>query len=227
MDIHRSPDPERLASSAAAYLADRIDSVIRHHGVCHLALAGGYTPQATYHRLHTLQADWRHLHIWFGDERCLPPGHPDRNDTMAREALLDHLPIPAAQLHMIKAELGPQTAAAYYSRELAAIDHIDIALLGLGEDGHTASLFPDHASLTLDEPAIPVFDAPKAPAERVSLSIKTLKNAGERVILATGSGKAAVLERIHRGEMLPAAMIGSARWFADAAACAALSKYRP
>lgn len=218
MDIRRSPDPQALACAVAGFVAARIAAVTAERGSCHLALAGGGTPKAAYILMRDMDIDWSRLHIWFGDERCLPPGHADRNDTMAKLALLDHVPLPAAQLHSIPAELGPGAAAQLYSKQIEAIERLDIILLGLGEDGHTASLFPGNAALQLDAAAVPVFNAPKAPSERVSLSLNTIRQAGERLVMAAGSGKREPLSRVLAGEPLPAAMIGEAIWFIDQAA---------
>ena len=217
MDIRLSPDPQALACAVADFIAARIAAVMAERGCCHVALAGGSTPKATYLLLRTMNIDWSRLHIWFGDERCLPVGHVERNDTMAGLALLQHVPIPAPQLHPIPAELGPQAAARIYSSQLGTIERLDIVLLGLGEDGHAASLFPGNAALGLDAAAVPVFDAPKLPLQRVSLSLNTIRQAGERIVLAAGRGKREPLARIVAGEPLPAAMIGEAIWFVDKA----------
>jgi 6-phosphogluconolactonase len=217
MDIRRSPDPQALAYAAANFIAARIAVVIAERGSCHLALAGGGTPQAAYLLMREMNIDWSRLHIWFGDERCLPVGHAERNDTMARLALLGHTPLPAVQLHPIPTELGPEAAADIYSDQLGTIEQLDIVLLGLGEDGHTASLFPGNAALELDTAAVPVFGAPKPPSQRVSLSLNAIRQAGERIVLVAGSGKRGSLARILAGVPLPAAMIGEALWFVDEA----------
>ncbi len=218
MDIRQFPDPQALAYTVASFIATRITAVIAECGSCHLALAGGGTPQSTYLLMRDLAIDWSRLHIWFGDERCLPTGHAERNDTMARLALLQHVPLADAQLHAIPAEMGPEAAARLYSDQLGTIEQLDIVLLGLGEDGHTASLFPGNIALELDTAAVPVFEAPKPPSQRVSLSLNTIRQAGERIVLAAGSGKCDPLARILAGEPLPAALIGEAIWFVDKAA---------
>jgi len=218
MDIRRSPDPQQLAHDLCVYLAGRIAAVIALRGHCHLALAGGATPKAAYALLRHMQIDWSGLHIWFSDERCLPAGDAERNDSMAGAALLAHVPIPAGQIHSIAAGQGAVIAARAYSDLLQGIGRLDIVLLGLGEDGHTASLFPGNAALSLNAPAVPVFNAPKPPPERVSLSLHTIRQAGERLVLAAGPGKLEPLARILAGEALPAALIGDAVWFIDAAA---------
>jgi len=218
MDIRRSPDPQTLAREAASFIADRIAAVISKRGCCHLALAGGGTPKATYVLLRDMAVDWSRLNIWFGDERCLPVGDAERNDILAGKALLEHVPIPAGQIHPMPAEQGAEVAARVYSGLLKGIDRLDIVLLGLGEDGHTASLFPGNAALSLNAPAVPVFHAPKPPPQRVSLSLNAIRQAGERIVLAAGPGKREPIAKIIAGATLPAAMVGDAVWFVDAAA---------
>ncbi len=218
MNMRRFPDPQALACAAAGFIAGRIAAVMAERNRCHLALAGGGTPRAAYLLLRDMAVDWSRLHIWFGDERCLPVGHAGRNDAMANRTLLQRAQLPAAQLHSIPAELGPIAAARLYSGQLSAIERLDIVLLGIGEDGHAASLFPGNAAMEIDAPAVPVCDAPKPPSQRVSLSLKTIRQAGERIVLVAGGGKSEPVARILAGESLPAAMIGEAIWFVDKAA---------
>ncbi|NWF36373.1 6-phosphogluconolactonase [Mariprofundus sp. KV] len=222
MDIRKAPDPGALARQAAAYIAARITAVLNQRELCHLALAGGNTPGATYALLHDMALPWSRLHFWFGDERCLPSGDAQRNDTMVKAVLLAGLPLSASQLHNIAAELGPEAAARQYSQALSHIERLDIVLLGLGEDGHTASLFPDNPALAMQTRAVAVHHAPKPPSQRVSLSMKSIRDAGERVVIAAGEDKREALARILAGEKLPAAMVGSAIWFVDEAAIAGL-----
>ncbi|HKI60130.1 MAG TPA: 6-phosphogluconolactonase [Mariprofundaceae bacterium] len=218
MDIRRSPDPQALAIDAAVYIAGRISDSIAESGSCHLALAGGRTPEATYKCLRDMTIDWQRLHIWFGDERCLPSGDEERNDTMARTALLDHVPIPKEQIHTIAAELGATAAASAYCEDLRLAPPLDLILLGLGEDGHTASIFPGHGPFPAGVEAVAIFDAPKPPPERVSLSPAYIRQASERIVLASGSSKQDALKQIQAGKPLPAAKIGEAIWLVDEAA---------
>lgn len=178
-------------------------------GVFHVVLAGGGTPRRLYQALAGEAHDWRRWQVWFGDERCLPAGHPERNCRMAGEVWLDRVGLPPANVHVIPAELGPAPAAAAYARELAAVDAFDLVLLGLGEDGHTASLFPGRqwgvGAGAAD--VLPVYDAPKPPPERVSLSARRLARARRVLFLVTGAGKRGALAAWRRGEALPAAAI--------------------
>jgi len=227
MDIRKAPDPHALARQAAEYIAERVAAVLSQREHCHLALAGGNTPRALYALLRGMDLAWSRLHFWFGDERCLPAGDAQRNDTMAKEVLLAGLPVPQAQLHSIAAELGPEAAAQQYTEELSHIERLDIVLLGLGEDGHTASLFPNNSALAMQNRAVAVHHAPKPPAQRVSLSLNCIREAGERVVIAAGKDKREALARILAGERLPAAMIGEAIWFVDEAAIADLCSEAP
>lgn len=178
-------------------------------GAFHIVLAGGGTPLGLYRALAGEAHDWPRWQVWFGDERCLPADHPERNSRMAREAWLDRVAFPAANVHVIPAELGPIQAAAAYARELAGVGDFDLVLLGLGEDGHTASLFPGHDwGVAVDAAdVLPVHDAPKPPPERVSLSARRLSRAQRVLFLLQGAGKRQAVAAWRRGERLPAAAI--------------------
>ena len=140
-------DAEALAAAVAQRTAMIIKQAITAHGVCRIALAGGSTPRRCYEYLREMTIDWSNVHLYFGDERCLPLGDQERNDTMAQEALLKHLQIPAANIKAIPAQLGATAAALSYSTLFDNGERLDLVLLGLGEDGHTASLFPDNPAL--------------------------------------------------------------------------------
>ena len=157
----------------------------------------------------------------FGDERCVPPDHPDSNYRMAREELLDH--VGPASVHRMAGELGAEAAAADYDAVVAALQPLDLILLGLGEDGHTASLFPGNPALEAAGWAVAVHGAPKPPPDRVSLSLTTLRGARRVLVMATGRDKAAAVEMARRGEV-PAGMIPAAEWVLDAAAAGGESR---
>jgi len=201
---------QRIAESAAQAIAAR--------GVFHLVLAGGETPRRCYEKLRSLAIDWAHVQIYFGDERCLPNGDAQRNDTMVRDTLLAHVAIPPANIHAIPAELGAHEAAASYAAVLDHVAQLDLVLLGMGEDGHTASLFPGNPATDNTAVAVPVFNAPKPPAERVSLGMDTLNTARQKIFLVAGAGKCAALKQILLGNSLPAARVTSAEWHLDRAA---------
>lgn len=216
--VYIHDDVESLSEGVALRIAALAAEAIDARGVFHLALAGGETPRLCYEKLRHLAIDWGRVHLYFGDERCLPDGDAGRNDSMVRVALLEHVALPQDHIHRIAAELGAIEAAARYARELAPVGRLDLVLLGMGEDGHTASLFPDNPANARGEAAVPVFNAPKLPAERVSLGMGTLNGARRKLFLAAGAGKRAALTQILRGAALPAAQISSAEWHLDRAA---------
>ncbi len=209
MELLRHSDAEGCARRAAALLADP--------DVVHLTLAGGSTPQRAYELLGGLRSDWSGVHLWYGDERCVPEGDEDANHTMASRAL----DAPGATWHRIPGELGPDEAAAAYARELEGVT-LDLTLLGLGEDGHTASLFPRNPALGSDALAVGVRGAPKPPAERVSLGLDALNASGRIVLLVAGEGKRDALARVLAGPDpdVPASLLERSRLtvIADAAA---------
>lgn len=205
-----------LAVDMADWLAQALTQVGRaeaealaRSGTFHIVLAGGGTPRLLYQALAKEPHDWARWHVWFGDERCLPPDDPERNSAMARASLLEGTAIAPAQFHVIPAELGPGAAAMEYRAQLANNGTFDLVLLGLGEDGHTASLFPGHEWGTAPgaPDALPIYDAPKPPSERVSLSAHRLAQAHEVLFLVTGAGKRDAVARWRAGESLPASAI--------------------
>lgn len=200
---------QSLQTEAVSMIACAAEQAIRNSGSFSLVLAGGNTPRAVYERLCALKTDWSAWHVYFGDERCLPILDPERNSTMAKEAWLDHVPVPKKQVYVIPAEMGAQSAAAAYSATLQQVADFDLVLLGLGEDGHTASLFPGKEwGREMGAPvAIPVFDAPKAPAERVSLSARRLSQANQVLFLVTGESKREAVMNWRAGGNIPASVI--------------------
>lgn len=215
-------DATSLSRAVAIEVAAVAAHAIAARGVCRIALAGGGTPKACYEYLRELSVDWAQVHIYFGDERCLPVGDEQRNDTMAQHALLQHVAIPAANVHAIPAELGAELAAARYAemldQTLAQHNPLDLVLLGMGEDGHTASLFPGNSAMQTEGSAVAVCDAPKLPPERVSLSMAILNAARRKIFLVAGAGKRDALHRIEQGERLPAGQVTDAEWYVDQAA---------
>jgi len=206
---HEFPDVTSLLANALARVLAAARDAIAQHGAFDIVLAGGNTPRKLYRALRHADTDWKRWHVWFGDERCVPPDDPDRNSKMARDEWLDHVPVPAANVHPIPAESGARDAAVLYARELRGIDAFDLVLLGLGEDGHTASLFPGHGwGAHTDSPdVLAVFNAPKAPPERVSLSAQRLSRARHVLFLVEGAGKRNAVVAWKRGDAIPAASI--------------------
>lgn len=164
-----------------------------------------------------LLSNWAHVQVYFGDERRLPRGDSGRNDHMAGESLLKYVDIPPANVHPIPAELGAREAAAYATlldKEMP----LDLVLLGMGEDGHTASPFPGNPALECAAGVVPIFDAPKPAPERVSLGLSALNAARARIFLVAGAGKREASNRILCGASLPAARVAAAEWHFDRAA---------
>jgi len=212
------PDSDALADHAAAHILARARAAIAAQGVFRLVLAGGQTPLAVYARLVNARADWPRWHWYFGDERCLTAGDAGRNDTAIRHTWLDHIVVPPANIHAIPAELGAQAAARQYAALLTGLGEFDLVLLGLGEDGHTASLFPGRP-LDASAEVLAVHDAPKPPSERVTMSAARLSRARQVLFLVTGADKRAAVTAWRAGVDIPArAISGTVQVLLDAEA---------
>jgi len=197
---------QAINEAAVNRILQSASSAIASRGRFLLVLAGGSTPKNIYALLRSAQADWQNWHIYYNDDRCLPVDHPDRNSLMAREAWLQHVPIPASQIHDIPTELGPVEGAKSYAQTLEGVGDFDLVLLGLGEDGHTASLFPGKDSDDSVD-AFPVFDAPKPPPERVTISAARLSRTRDVLFLVTGAGKQEPVDNWRQGQAIPATLI--------------------
>lgn len=230
---HRLSDPEALAREAAGWVCARVRACDRRCAIC---LSGGSTPRRLYELLASPplrdQMPWGRLHVFFGDERFVPHDHQDSNFRMVREALLDRAPIPPDQIHPVPTEgLSPGDAAAAYARTLAqyygatildpARPLFDVMLLGLGEDGHTASLFPGDAALEERERWVAAVAGARAQA-RITLTCPALDSSAEAAFLVAGRAKREIIARVRAGDQnLPAARVrpaGRLHWFVDAAA---------
>lgn len=198
------------ADAVAAAVYERIvaaaQEAIAVNGAFKLVLAGGGTPEKVYRLLAEADLAWEKWFIYYGDERCLPADHADRNSVMARLAFLDQVSIPASQIFTIPAELGPELAAQAYHEVLKDALPFDLVLLGMGEDGHTASLFPGHQH-NGDDLAHAVYNSPKPPPERVSISAKALSDARQVIFIVTGTNKQEAVKNWRAGEALPVAAI--------------------
>lgn len=209
-------DAEAVAERAALEIGRRLDSARRERGVAHLALSGGTTPARTYELLASELADWDAVEVWFADERCVGPEDEQSNYRLARETLLAPAGVPDEQIHRMEGELGPQEGAERYARALRervapeddpdsgspaggeagasgpATPALDVVVLGIGPDGHIASLFPGAPTLEADPQTLclGVHDSPKPPPERITLSLRVLRAARGCVLLATGAAKA-------------------------------------
>ena len=194
------PDPETVATRAAALVRREIDRALQERGAAHLGLSGGTTPARTYELLGADGGTWSGVQIWFADERCVPPDDEESNYRLANETLLAPAGIDAAGVHRMQGELGPEQGAGAYARELS--EHLprdgedgpavlDLIVLGIGPDGHVASLFPGAPTLQAPEEALclGVVNSPKPPPERITLSLGVLRAARCCLLLASGSSK--------------------------------------
>jgi 6-phosphogluconolactonase len=237
-DVRISPDPDSLARAAAQHFVALAAEAVAEHGRFAVALAGGSTPRATYSLLATPEfarrVDWPRVHVFFGDERCVPPEHPDSNYRMAREALLAHVPIPADNVHRIPCEMQPERAAAGYERRLRAFfgeqARFDLVLLGMGEDRHTASLFPGTAAIREKRRWVVAHYVQKLAAWRVTLTPVAINAAANVTFLVSGAAKAEALRAVLKGpeqpEVLPAQVVrpteGHIVWMLDRQAARSL-----
>lgn len=197
------------------------NDAIKDHGEFRIVLAGGSTPEQVYDLLAKEDCDWGHWSIYLGDERCLPIDDPERNSQMIQRILLNKTSIPENNIHFIPAELGPVEAARLYSEATKHSLPFDLVMLGMGEDGHTASLFPGHIHNDLEELSHAVYDSPKLPLERVSLSASCLSNNQKLLIMTTGEGKKKAIKQWLEGAALPVSTItsqGEVKIFLDQAA---------
>ncbi|MGA8354859.1 MAG: 6-phosphogluconolactonase [Solirubrobacteraceae bacterium] len=193
-------DPEAVAVRAARDIAGQLQRAIEQRGRAHLALSGGGTPERTYELLVDAVEDWDAVEVWFADERCVPPQDEQSNYRMAAQTLLDRLASPPRAVHRMQGELGPQEGAHLYAQELRAsfdghesdVPALDLIVLGIGPDGHVASLFPGAPTLAAEdhELCLAVHDSPKPPSERITLSLAVLRAANRCLLLATGPSKA-------------------------------------
>jgi 6-phosphogluconolactonase len=194
MNVIRCTDAEEVAERSADAIATAVAAARTVRGVAHLCLSGGSTPRRCYQLLGPLLDSWDDVHLWYGDERCVPPEDPEANVRMVREALV----APGAVEHRMPGELGPERAAAAYAEELGDTV-MDLTLNGMGPDGHTASLFPNHPGLDATTPTAGIHDSPKPPPERVTLTLPTLNASRHLMLLVAGADKADALARVLAG----------------------------
>jgi 6-phosphogluconolactonase len=226
-DCEICADADALARTAAEHFVTQAARAIAARARFFVALAGGSTPRATYELLATdefvTRVAWPRVHVFWGDERCVPPTHADSNYRMAREALLDHVPIPVDNVHRIAGELDPAQAAVSYEAELRATlgagRRFDLILLGMGSDGHTASLFPGTAALDEQERWVVENYVGQLNEWRVTLTLTAINRARQVTFLVSGPSKAEALVRIRAGESLPAGLVqpleGKLTWLVD------------
>lgn len=203
---HAFQSQDDINQAALKRILQAADEAIAKNGRFLMVLAGGSTPKSVYQLLAKEQADWANWHVYHNDDRCLPADHDDRNSKMAREAWLNHVAIPQEQIHDIPAELGNVAGAKAYAETLNGVGAFDLVVLGLGEDGHTASLFPGH-DVDNAADAVPVSNSPKPPADRITMSQNRLNNTNEVMFLVTGAGKQEAVDQWRNGVKIPATLI--------------------
>jgi len=237
------PSPEDLAVHVAEEFKQLSVSAGRHQEKIHIALSGGSTPkilfrllaQAPYHD----DINWRLLHFFWGDERCVPPDHPESNYGMIRENLLQHIEIPESNIHRIQGEIAPDEAANSYSTEIQqnvpsginGFPRFDLILLGMGEDGHTASLFPDSDVLKIKDKICAVAVHPVSGQKRVTLTMPVINHAKKVAFMVTGESKREMVSEIFNQapgfDKYPASLIhpshGEIEWLLDGPAASFLS----
>lgn len=206
------PDSAAVAKAAA----DAVAGAIRD-GLRTLAVSGGRTPRELFELLAARDLGWGRVSLLFADERAVPPTDDESNYRLVRETLLERV-TPGAVLR-VPGELGAEEAASWYDALVGRLQPLDLVLLGLGEDGHTASLFPGNPALEAAGWAVAVHGAPKPPPDRVSLTLGCLRNARRVIFLVTGAEKAEALRRAQAGQV-PAGLIPGAEWLVDEAAAA-------
>lgn len=237
-------DAPSAAEALARWLATEIRSCVQRKGRCRVALSGGSTPRLLFARLAEpdLAADipWEAVHVYWSDERCVAPDDPSSNYAMAKDALIDRVPLLPGHVHPVDGTLPPALAADAYAALLGS-EPLDIVLLGMGGDGHTASLFPGGPELQDETRTVIATRSPVAPADRVSLTLRSINRADRVVFLVVGADKAAMVARVMSGgaqategdgaPSLPAARVrpttGSLHWYLDQVAASALQGEPP
>ena len=199
---------EEVAKTARDLILQAAKKAIENNGTFKIVLAGGTTPENVYHLLAKESCDWQHWHFYLGDERCLPKDHAERNSQMAFKTFLNKIDISQKNIHFIAAEHGAEEAARDYQTVIENALPFDMVLLGMGEDGHTASLFPQHQHPE-NELIHAVYNAPKPPPERVSLSRKVLSQNHNLIIMVTGESKQKSVEKWRNKKTLPVSSITS------------------
>jgi 6-phosphogluconolactonase len=229
-------DPAELAGEAAAHFAEMATRFANDSGKFTVALSGGSTPKAMFHLLaEKPYADilpWGKIHFFWGDERCVPPDHPDSNYRMTNEALLSKVPVPQGNVHRIPAEdKDPDHAATQYSETLRnffseEFPRFDLVFLGMGPDGHCASLFPGSTALHVNDRSVVANYVEKFQSWRITMTARTLNRARNVIFLVAGEDKAPALREVLEGprnpELYPSQLIqpdnGSLLWLVDEAA---------
>jgi 6-phosphogluconolactonase len=211
-NLRVAPDPAALARMAANTIQDLAHTAISQTGRFTIALSGGSTPKALFQLLasdYQEKIGWKNTYVFWGDERCVPPDDADSNYKMARETLLDHVPLPASNVYRIKGELPPEEGAVQYEETLRGVfnnqlPRLDLILLGMGDDGHTASLFLGTDVLNERQKwVIPNHVLTANQTWRITLTLPVINNAANVMFLVAGTGKAETLKRVLQGDYKP------------------------
>jgi 6-phosphogluconolactonase len=237
--IRRFDSLPELQRAAAQTIADVLKEAVHFRGNASIALSGGTTPEPVYALLGAeplcSHIDWNTIHFFWGDERCVPPDHAESNYRMVHNALLKNIAVPEENVHRIEAERPPDEAAALYEKEIRKfsdpfpIPQMDITLLGMGEDGHTASLFPGTPVLQETQRLVADVFVPKLNAHRISMTYPLINHSRTILILAAGAEKATVAKEVLEGEpgRFPIQMVrpvsGRLVWYMDAGAASLLN----
>jgi 6-phosphogluconolactonase len=235
-------DAAELYVRAAEETAHIAGESVCTHGEFTLCLSGGSTPAATYDLLATrfnLSVDWKEVQFFWGDERCVPPEHPESNFAMARRTMLSKLTLRPDQVHRMRGEDDPASAAAAYERELRShfglgdseFPRFDLVMLGLGDNRHTASLFPGDSAIHETQRMVVPVDVDAEPRKRLTLTPPVINNAQHLMFLVAGQGKAAAVKDILEGprdcDKFPAQIVapenGEVIWLLDKAAASLLA----
>ncbi|HZS24866.1 MAG TPA: 6-phosphogluconolactonase [Gaiellaceae bacterium] len=186
-----------VVDDPAQVVAERLAAAARAGG--HVALTGGSTPRVAYEQAAALESDWSRVELWWGDERCVPPDDDNSNYGMAKHALLDR--VSTGAVHRMRGELGREQGAELYEQELGSLERFDLLLLGLGPDGHVASLFPEQPTLDETERRVVGSEAKLEPfVDRITLTLPMLRGANEVLFLVAGEDKADAAKRAFAGE---------------------------
>ena len=199
---------KNLDSNAVQFIIERAKLAIREKGSFSLVLSGGTTPVNIYKLLSKEQVNFEKWHIYFGDERCFPLNHSERNSFVAESIWLLKVNIPKSNIFIIPAELGNKDGSLAYEKILDANKAFDLVILGLGDDGHIASLFPNH-QWDNSKQVVPISNSPKAPSDRISLTPSRLSNSEDVLFLISGKNKSHAFKQWKEGADLPANLISA------------------
>ena len=201
-------EKKTFVEASLSFILNSANEAIETKGFFNIVLSGGDTSLPVYEALSKLHTNWDKWNFWFSDERCVKEDSPDLTVNMLQKTLFNIIPISKKQVHEIPVSKGSKDAACLYAAEIETVKVFDLVLLGIGSDGHTASLFPDLYKQKKNEPSvIPVFNSPKLPSERVSLTIQRINRSKKILFLASGSNKQDIVIRFRNRKNMPATLV--------------------